>query len=46
MFVTTPNLVVASNVIIVVFAFGAICDVACTSSVALAPSVVNASNCV
>ena len=46
MFVTTPNLVVASNVIIVVFAFGAICDVACTSSVALASSVVNASNCV
>jgi hypothetical protein len=40
MFVTTFDLVFASNVIVVVFAFGATCDVACV------PSVANASNCV
>ncbi len=38
MFVTTPNLVFISNVIVVTFAFGIICNVA------LAFSVVNASN--
>ncbi len=44
MFVTTPNLVFISNVIVVTFAFGIICNVACVPNVALAFSVVNASN--
>ncbi len=44
MFVTTPNLVFASNAIVVIFAFGTICDVACVPSVALAFNAVNVSN--
>jgi len=44
MFVTIPNLVFASNAIVVIFAFGIICDVACVPSVALAFNVANVSN--
>jgi hypothetical protein len=46
MFITTPDLVFASNVIVVIFAFGIISDVACVPSVTLAFTVANASNCV
>ncbi len=44
MFVTIPNLVFASNAIVVIFAFGTICDVACVPSVALAFNAANVSN--
>jgi hypothetical protein len=46
MFFTTPDLVFAYNVIIVVFASGVICDVAYVLNVALVRNVANASNCV
>ncbi len=45
MFDATPSLVFASSAIIVVFTFGAPCDVACVFSVALTPSVGDAFNC-